>query len=54
MDNTKIVVLKFEDLMNELIKNGHSEDRAAKIILEAENSSNPKYILNYYGIKCDK
>lgn len=50
--------IKFPKLLNKLIKKGHSEDRATKIILEAEESSNPAYILNYYGIKisevCEK
>lgn len=57
MKNT-IKVIKFPKLLNKLIEKGHSEDRAAKIILEAEQSSNPAYILNYYGIKisevCEK
>lgn len=50
MKNT-IKVIKFPKLLNKLIEKGHSEDRATKIILEAEQSSNPAYILNYYGIK---
>lgn len=38
---------KMEDLVNA----GHSRERAEEIIKEAENSSNPEYVYNYYGIK---
>lgn len=32
------------------MKGGHNEARANAIIAEAKNSSNPAYILNYWGL----
>lgn len=39
------------NLTEKLIKAGHSIKRAKEIIKEAEESSNPEYILNYYGVR---
>ena len=38
-----------KDIIKELINKGHSMKRAEEIYDEAIQSSNPAYILNYYG-----
>ena len=40
---------KLIKIINKLIKKGHSIERAKEIIKLAYNSSNPEYILNYWG-----
>lgn len=40
-----------KEIFSKLLKKGHSIDRATIIIKEAEQSSNPNYILHYWGIK---
>lgn len=40
-----------EKIMRKLMRGGHSAARAEEIIKEAEASSNPEYILHYWGVK---
>ena len=40
-----------EWVIEKLIEKGHSKERAYEILREAEESSNPNYILNYFGLK---
>jgi len=40
-----------EKVLSKLIQGGHSMQRAEEIFKEAMQSSNPEYILNYYGVK---
>lgn len=39
------------NVLEKLMKGGNSKERAEAIIKEAEASSNPEYILHYYGVK---
>lgn len=43
--------MKNTSTFQKLLKGGHSTDRATEIILEAMASSNPEYILHYYGVR---
>ncbi len=43
--------LKEKEIIEILIKKGNSIDRAKEIFKTAVESSNPTYILNYWGVK---
>jgi len=48
---TKEKAMSDEQILKELQSKGHSLERAKKILAESKQSSNPDYILNYYGLK---
>lgn len=41
-----------ETIIKKLVSKGNTKVRAEQIVEEAEKSSNPSYVLNYFGIKC--
>jgi DNA-binding transcriptional regulator YhcF (GntR family) len=51
LDKAYFVKTEQEQMIKQLKKAGHSEDRIKQILEEVKQSSNPNYILNYYGVK---